>query len=460
MAGKTAEGIKQEVLDRYFKKTGASRAHYEKAKAVMPGGDTRSVTFFLPYPLFFKEGRGCRLYDEDGNEYIDFVNNFTSLIHGHAHPKVVQAAQAQAARGTAYGAPSEIQYRHAEHLIGRMPSLELVRYCNSGTEATLFAMRAARAFTDKDAFIKMDGGYHGSHDFVEANLVADLTAEDLPRTNLERAIPKGVAQDLYIAPFNDLKAVERLLQRHQERIAGIILEPLLGAGGLLTPGPGYLEGLRELADRYGVLLVFDEIITFRLSAGGMQALYAVRPDLTALGKIIGGGYPVGAFGGRADIMKLFDPTRPDSLTHSGTFSGNNATLAAGLAALEAYGQDEADRINALGDRMRRGFQTALDRTGLVGQTRGFGSLGGAVFSGRNISHAKDAVLAFLDGGDLSALLHLEMLNRGIFFVARGLFALSTAMTEKEIDWAVETFEAVLQYLKPYVAEKTPALIKV
>ena len=458
MATRSGQSVKQDIERRYLQRTAKTRENLETAKKYLPGGDTRSAAYYDPYPVFMEKGQGCYLTDCDGNEYVDLVNNFTSLIHGHAHPRLVEAARAQSEKGTAFAAPSVIQYEHARHLCNRVPSLDLVRYCNSGTEATLFAMRAARAFTGKDGFIKMDGGYHGVHDFVEANTLADFGAEGLPSVHLERGVPARVAEDIYIAPFNDLEATESILKQHHDRIAGIIMEPMLGSGGLIRPQPGYLEGMRELADRYQVLLVFDEVITFRLSRGGLQEHEGVSPDLTALGKLIGGGYPVGAFGGRSEIMARFDPSHPESVAHSGTFGGNNNTLAAGLVALEMYGQEEADRINRLGDRLRSGFQAAMDRVGIRGRAGGWGSLVGTLWTERELDNAKDVVLGFLDSGDISALLHWELLNRGVFFAARGMYVISTPMDEAIIDKVIEEFAGALQLIKPYVAETKPELV--
>jgi glutamate-1-semialdehyde 2,1-aminomutase len=458
MAARSGESVKEDIARRYFQRTPKTREHLEEARKVLPGGDTRSAAYYGPYPVFMERGQGCYAYDCDGNRYVDLLNNFTSLIHGHAHPRLIEAARAQSEKGTAFAAPSPIQYQHARHLCDRVASLDLVRYCNSGTEATLFAMRAARAFTGKDGFIKMDGGYHGVHDYVEANNVADFTAEGLPSVRLERGVPARVADDLYISPFNDLEAAESILAKHHQEIAGIIMEPLLGSGGLIMPEAGYLRGMRELADRYQVLLVFDEVISFRLSTGGMQQREGVSPDLTALGKLIGGGYPVGAFGGRREIMNRFDPNHPETVAQSGTFGGNNNTLAVGLVALEMYGREEVDRINELGDRLRNGFRAAMDRVGIRGRATGCGSLVATIWTGREIRNARDAVLGFLESGDVSTVLHWEMLNRGVFFASRGMFVVSTPMDEAVIDEVVEEFEGALQVIRPYVAATRPEML--
>lgn len=452
MAGPELEKIKKDILERYKQRTKKSKEHNEKAKQFMPGGDTRSIAYYPPYPFFAEKGSGCYLYDVDGNEYIDFVNNMTSLIHGHAHPHVMAAICRQTQKGTAHGVPVEAQYKLAEMLCRRIPSVEALRFGNSGSEATMFCMRAARAFTGKDALLKMDGGYHGSHDFVQVNTTPDLAATDLPRVQPNKGIPGGVADHIFVAPFNDLDAAERILKADKDRIAAIMLEPMLGAGGGIGPQDGYLKGLRELADRYGVLLIFDEIISYRLHAGGLQAKAGVKPDLTALGKIIGGGLPIGAFGGRKEIMDLFDPNNPAALDHSGTFTGNALAMVAGFANLEIYPQNEIDRINALGERLAGGLSNAMKNAGFTGAVRGIGSLTGIGFTEKPLLTSKDVFLSMAPTLELLKYLHLEMLNRGIYFMHRGMFVVSTPMTPKEIDLCVTNFEAALHMVKPLAEE--------
>ena len=461
MAGKRSEMIKQQILERYQNRTRESRAHHNTAKEYLPGGESRTATFYTPYPAYMEKGEGCRLFDGDGNEYLDFLNNYTSLIHGHAHPAIVETTRAQLGKGTVLGSPSVIQYKHAKLLCERVPCLEMLRYCNSGTEATLFAMRAARAFTQRDMIIKMDGGYHGSHDAVEVNVIPDTGASDLPERHIEVAgVPQSVLNDILVAPFNDLDSVEILLKKHADKIAAILMEPMLGSLGMVPPQTDYLKGMRKLADQYGVLLIFDEVITLRLSTGGLQALSGVTPDLTALGKIIGGGFPVGAFGGRKDIMQRFDPAHPETMVHSGTFNGNNITMAAGIATLELYDGAAADRINRLGERLRKGVNDVFLRAGISAQATGLGSLSQIHWTGQTITRAKDTYAARMAARELPRLFHLEMMNRGIFMASRGMCAVSTPMTEKEIDRAIDECEATVEMLKPYVAEETPHLIKI
>jgi glutamate-1-semialdehyde 2,1-aminomutase len=384
----------------------------------------------------------------------------TSLIHGHAHPDVVKAAREQLEKGTVLGSPSEVQTKHAEIMCNRIPYMDQIRYCNSGTEATLFAIRSARAFAKKDLIIKMDGGYHGSHDTVEINIKPDIeTKEGLPKAHREeKGIPADLLNDVVIAPFNNLDAVETLLKRYQGKVAAIIMEPMLGSLGMVVPKPNYLKGMRELANKYNVVLIFDEVITFRLGLGGLQSVYKVEPDLTCLAKIIGGGFPVGAFGGKKEIMEMFDPTRPDAMGQSGTFNGNNITMAAGVAALEKYDQQAVNKCNKLGDRLRDGFKQSFIRVGIKGQVTGIGSLAQVHWIEGEIVTAKDSMLGRVSAAEVIKLSHCEMMNRGIFSAPRGMFAISTPMTEKEIDKTIREFEETLKMLKPCVAEFMPGLV--
>ena len=454
MASTQAEKIKQDILERYQQRTKKSLELRQQALKALPGGDTRSVAYYPPYPFFAAEGKGCYMVDCDGNEYIDCVNNMTALIHGHAHPLIVKAIQAQAEKGTAHAAPTELQYKLANMICDRIPSVESIRFCNSGTEATMFAIRAARVHTGKDIIIKMDGGYHGSHDYVEVNLLPDFAAEDLPTAKAEAGVPASILNDVRIAPFNDLNAMEKILKANPDKVAAIMVEPVLTYTGGIAPKEGYLQGLRELADKYHALLIFDEIITLRASVGGMQKVVGVTPDLTAIGKIIGGGLPVGAFGGRRDIMDMFDPAKPEAVTHSGTFSGNALTLAAGIATLEILNQAEIDRINKLGELLRSGLKAALDRAGIIGQVGGFASAAFAYFFDQSFSNAKEAALAVIPTLEFAQDVHLELLNQGVYPITRGtvVFVISTPMDEQNIDQIVNRFEASLKVVKPIALE--------
>ncbi len=451
---KHIEGIRSD----YLHKTKTSMRLNKEAAHYMPGGDTRTATYFEPYPLFMERGDGCYLYDADGNRYLDILGNYTSLVHGHACDQVVRAINEQAGKGTVFGAAADTQIEHARHLCNRVKSLDKIRYCNSGTEATLFAVRAARAYTGRDKIIKIDGGYHGTHDLAELDFHQDVHTEGRLKPVIGRGLPQSLADDVLAVPYNDLGSMEKILEETKGEAAAILVEPVLGAGGVVPAESGYLNGLRELADAFGVLLIFDEIITLRFDYGGMQALTGVTPDLTCLGKIIGGGLPVGAFGGKAEIMAIFDPSKPGALWHSGTFNGAPLVLAAGLATLEALDRPAIERINGLGDRLRQGFQTAFEEAGLLGQITSLGSLTQIHWMNRRPGNARETVLGARAAGDLPALLHMEMLNQGIYSARRGMYVISTPMTENHIDETIRSFGRSLQKLRPVVLEAAPHLI--
>lgn len=458
MTNLESHAIGRDIVSRYREKTRESRKHFEKAKNWLPGGDTRMASYFLPHPVFMKAGKGYNIYDSDDNEYIDVQYNYTSLVHGHANPKITEIAKAQLGKGLVLGSAGEIQYRHAEHLCNRIPSVEMVRYANSGTEATLFAMRLARAFTGREGIMKLDGGYHGGHDYAQVNIFPDPKASGLPSAWAEPWIPRNLLKDIEIVPFNDLETTETLLRKKKDTIAAVIMEPMFSAGGLIFPEPSYIQGMREITARHKVLLIFDEVMMFRLDYGGLQTHFGIRPDLTALGKIIGGGFPVGAICGRKDIMELSDPNHPHPVFHSGTFSGNNITLETGLATLELYDKEAVKRLNSLGDRMSEGFRRAIQKLGINGHVTGYGSIFAVHWRKEKPMNARDTFEGFMASGNFQNLFHLEMLNRGIFSSPRSMYVLSTAMSEQVVDKVVEAFEGTLELMRPYAAEEYPHLL--
>jgi glutamate-1-semialdehyde 2,1-aminomutase len=334
--------------------------------------------------------------------------------------------------------------------------MDQIRFCNSGTEATLFAIRAARAYTGRDGIIKMDGGYHGCHDAVEVNIFSH--AEGSSTKRIGPGVPNSVLEDVLVVEFNNLNAVEGLLKSNTDRVAAILVEPLMGAAGAICPQAGYLKGLRTLADRYNVVLIFDEVMTFRLGVGGLQEAEGVQPDLTTLAKIIGGGFPIGAFGGRQEIMSRFDPTHTAPVFHSGTFNGNNITMATGIAAMELYDLQAVTRLNQLGDRFRDGISAVLKEISVVGCVSGWGSLLQLHWQDRKPVNAMESIAGLTKAGELPRLVHLEMMNRGVYAARRGMFCLSTPMTRSDIDKAVAAFRETLMMLKPFIEETTPHLL--
>lgn len=440
----TLEAARERVTRQYLQRTPHSARAHEAARRVMPGGDTRSTAFFEPYPLSITHGTGCRMFDVDGAGYLDMLGNYTSMIHGHAHPRIVEAVTQQLQRGSAFATPIEVQTELATEIQRRLPSLERLRFCNSGTEATMCAIRAAKAFTGRGKIIKMEGGYHGSHDAAEVSVSPSAAAAG-PR-EAPIAVPgsaglfEGITRDVLVAPFNDIDSTARLIEAHDADLAAVILEPVMGAAGIIAATPEYLAFLREATTRVGALLIFDEVVTFRLGFGGAQGLYGIRPDLTSLGKVIGGGFPIGAFGGSEAVMVQFDP-RARRMRQSGTYNGNAISMVAGLAALELLTAAEIERLNALGTQLRSGLDAALREVDPNACVHGVGSLSqlclrpeGPPQSYRDTLDAPKAA---------HEVLHLALLNEGFFAAPRGEYALSTPMTEVEIGQAVSCFRAAL-----------------
>ena len=309
-----------------------SEALFSRARDVIPGGVNSPVRAFRGVggsPPFIVRGRGSRIWDADGNQYIDYVGSWGPLLLGHCHPDIVRAIGEATARGTSFGAPTEREIELAEAIREAVPSMELVRLVNSGTEATMSAIRLARGFTGRDLTVKFEGCYHGHVDSLLVKAGSGVATLGLPDT---AGVPRSFADSSIALPFNSVEAVEQAFEAHKDRIASVIVEPVAGNMGCVPPAPGFLQALREITARYGALLIFDEVMTgFRLSFGGAQQLYGINPDLTTLGKVIGGGLPIGAYGGRADIMAMVAPLGP--VYQAGTLSGNPLAVSAGLAML-------------------------------------------------------------------------------------------------------------------------------
>lgn len=398
------------ALDDYLARTPRSRELFERATASLPGGSTRTTVYTAPYPPYIAAGEGLTVRDVDGNTYRDFLGNYTSLILGHAHPAVVAAVEAQVRRGSAFAAPTETEIELAEELRRRLPSVELVRFTSSGTEATMFAIRAARAFTGRPLIATFERAYHGTHDGVMSGTPGVPTALSGLRVELPWADPEGV---------------ERALRGREDDLAAIVIEPVQGAGGVRAATPDFLAFLRALADRHGALLIFDEIISFRIGPGGAQGVAGVRPDLTTLGKIIGGGYPLAAFGGRADVMAIYDARRVGGISHGGTFNGNPVAAAAGLATLHELTPDVYRTLDALGERLRAAVLTMIEREELDGRVAAVGSLFQV--------WADDAVSAVATGVARAPELFLGLLLEGFAVAPRGMGAIPAIATEADVD---------------------------
>ena len=412
------------LLATYLARTPGSRALFERATASLPGGSTRTTVFNPPYPPYMARGEGLRTWDVDGNEYRDFLGNYTSLILGHAHPDVVAAVEAQVRRGSAFAAPTEVEIELAEEIRRRLPSVERIRFTNSGTEATMFAIRAARAFTGRPLLAKFAKAYHGTHDTALAGTPG---------------VPDGISDLVIELPWDDAEGVERGLAGRETDVAAIIIEPVQGAGGVRAADPAFLRFLRDYADRIGAVLIFDEIIAFRIGPNGAQGVFGVRPDLTTLGKIVGGGFPLAAFGGRAEIMDRFDARRPGALSHGGTFNGNPVGAAAGLATLRYLTPDRYDRLASLGERLRDRLTDAIEARDIDARVDGIASLF-QVFAGPTLQ-GEDELSA-------TETLFLSLLVDGFHLAPRGMGAISTPTTEADVDSLADAVVGRLQAMQP------------
>ncbi len=451
--------ISQRIEAEYRQRTPQSEAYFQRARQILPGGDTRTSTYHAPYPLVMARADGTTLQDMDGHSYLDCMNNATSLIHGHAFPPVVNAMAQQAIRGTAWGAPCEGQMELAELLCERVDSLERIRFTNSGTEATLMAIRGARAYTGKDLIVKIEGGYHGTHDLVCASVGPEMDTAgpaSAPFTIPQGpGLPRAIMDQVRVAPYNDSAALASVLDAHAGQVAAVVVEPLLGSHGFVTATPEYLQAVRSLTADRGVLLVLDEVQTFRLDTGGAQKIYGISPDLTAMAKIIGGGLPVGAMGGRTEIMDLFDPADSKAISHGGTFNGNPMAMATGLAAMQYVTTASVARLNHLGDRLRTGIGEVATEQGLQIQTTGWGSLVGYHFSPAPVLDYRDARQA---PPELKHAFFLACLNHGLSLSPAGSLNVSTVMSETDMDRALHLFQAALVDVKPLVTDAYPHLL--
>ncbi len=341
-----------------------SASLYERAMEVLPGGVSRNTVLRKPHPLYADHASGCRVTDVEGVERIDFANNMASLIHGHAHPAIVEAVTEQLGRGTAFTMATEIEIRFAEHLVGRSDGFDKLRFVNSGTEAVMGMLKAARAFTGRHKIAKVEGSYHGLYDYAEISQTADPSnwgaATSPVAVPVAFGTPPAVLADVVVIPFNDPERAIAILDRHRGSLAGVLLDPLPHRVGVIPASLEFVEALAEWTHDDGSLLLFDEVITFRSEYGGAQEWYDVGPDLTAMGKMIGGGFPVGAIAGRADVMDVMNPLAETLLfPHSGTFSANPVTMTAGLVAMEMYDRDAVDRVNRLARRAREGIDQGI-----------------------------------------------------------------------------------------------------
>lgn len=424
-----------------------SNAIYERAKNSLPGGNTRTTVYMKPYPIYAARGAGCRVWDADEVSRIDCINNFTSLIHGHCHPVLVEAATKQLALGTAFGMPTESEVDLAELLCGRMTSVEEIRFSNSGTEAVMMALKAARAFTGRPKIAKCEGAYHGTYDYAEVSLetTPEHWTQGAPASiAYAKGTPKGVTDDVVTIPFNDIDGAVSVIRAHARELACVMIDPMPNRAGLVPADKAFVQALREVTREIGVLLVFDEVIAFRLGHAGAQGVWGVEADLTTFAKIIGGGFPVGATGGRRDVMAVFDPTRgKPALPAGGTFSANPVSMRAGIAGMELLDQAAFAHLDAIGETVRQGIDEAFRREGAEGRTTGLGSLLKVHMTDKPVRDYRSAHLDAAGQKRLTAFV-AAMLDEGILMAPNGLMALSTVMRQDDLDAIISAARAAIK----------------
>ncbi len=424
-----------------IKKVIRSKQLFEEAQRYLPGGVDSPVRAFKAVggtPLFIKSGHGSRLYDEDGNEFIDYVGSWGPLILGHAHPRVVKAVKKAAEQGSSFGAPTELETRLAKLIRDAMPSVEMVRFVNSGTEAAMSVIRLARAFTGRNKIVKFAGCYHGHSDGLLVKAGSGMATLCIPSSP---GVPAAVTADTLVAPYNNVEAVGQLFKDFGSDIAAVIVEPVAGNMGIVLPKTGFLEGLRSLTSKHRALLIFDEVITgFRVAYGGAQQLYEVKPDLTCLGKIIGGGLPVGAYGGRRDIMQLVAPF--GDVYQAGTLAGNPLAMTAGIETLtilkESGAYQELEGKSAL---LQKGIVKAADKAGVAIQLPRIGSTFTIFFTKNPVTDYETASKA--DTGLYAKFFH-QILSQGVYFPPSQFEAafISTAHTREDIQTTISAAEKV------------------
>ena len=424
---------------------------YARARRVLPGGVSRNTVLRDPHPLYAVSGSGCRVVDLEGVERIDFANNMASLIHGHAHPEVVAAVTEQLARGSAFTLATEVEVQFAEHLCSRSPNFEQVRFVNSGTEAVMASIKAARAFTGRPMIAKVEGAYHGQYDYAEVSQTPRPErwgpAERPASVPVAHGTPESALGDVVVMPFGDIERALSLLDEHADQLACVLLDLMPHRVGLRPAEAEFVRALRDWTRRHGALLVLDEVITFRSTIGGAQAWYDLDPDLTALGKMIGGGFPVGAIAGRREVMAVMDPLAERVLfPHSGTFSANPITMTAGLATMELFDAAAVARVNALTERAMAGIEAAIERAGIEACVTGGGSMLRVHLKPVPPTNYRQA---YSDAAELARLRVVldHLFARGFMVINTCAAALSTAMGEAEVDAFVDALGEGFELLR-------------
>lgn len=419
---------------------------FEQAKKLIPGGvnsPVRACKSVGSEPVFIDRAEGCMVYDVDGNGYIDYIGSWGPMILGHRHPAVIEAVNSALKKGTSFGAPTEPEIRLAEMIVEAVPSVEMVRMVNSGTEAAMSAIRLARGFTERDMIIKFDGCYHGHSDSLLVEAGSGVATLGIPGSP---GVPESFVAGTLSLPYNDIKSIKEAMEKHGSKVACIIVEPVAGNMGLVLPADGFLEALRELTEKYGSILIFDEVMTgFRVSYGGAQSLYEIMPDLTCLGKIIGGGLPVGAYGGKREIMEQIAPQGP--VYQAGTLSGNPLAMAAGIATLtELKKPGFYDRLNERSEKLSSGLTESARKAGIKVSAARAGSMLGMFFTDRKVVDFNSAKTSDLM---MFSAYYRNMLKEGIYLAPSQFEALfvSSAHGDEHIMRTIEAAGKVMQRLR-------------
>ncbi|MDX6748594.1 aminotransferase class III-fold pyridoxal phosphate-dependent enzyme [Geminicoccaceae bacterium 1502E] len=419
----SAAAALEDSTARYIRHNPESLRRFEENRRSMPGGNTRTVIFYDPFPVMLKKGEAQHLWDVDGHRYTDFLGEYSAGLYGHSNPVLKAAAFEAIEGGMVLGGPNGYEGQLASLICQRFPSCERVRFCNSGTEAGLMALGTARSATGRSHIMAFEGAYHGGVlSFGKGNVA-------------------NVPFPTVLGRYNDIASTLERIEAHANELAAIIVEPMMGSGGAIPGDAEFLQALRDAATRHGIVLIFDEVMTSRLSPGGLQAKLGITPDLTTFGKYLGGGFSFGAFGGRADLMDRLDPSRPNSISHAGTFNNNVASMAAGLAGLrDVFTPEAAVTLNEQGERFRARINETARARGIRMQATGVGSIISLHFNDQPIRSPQDVDPA----PELRSLIHLEMMERGFYFARRGYMSLSLCLAPEDFDGFIAAYDDFIQ----------------
>lgn len=451
------------LIKKYLEKTEISAELAQKARKFIPGGDSHGPSYHPPYHLTYTHGEGSYIYDVDGNRYLDYCNQWLTMPHGHAFPPMVEVLRKRIGESVGFGFPTEKQYQFAELLCNRVPSYEQMRFVASGSEATLMCIRAARAYTGKKKIMKPDGGYHGTHDLGEYNWFPSCNADSLDNiqtTSPDAGVSGSDSQDVIVFPYNEPEIFTRIIEQQAREVAAVIMEPMIGPLGMIEPVPGFLETIRSLTEKHGVILIFDEVVQFPTAFHGAQDLFKVTPDLTALGKAIGGGYPIGAWGGRRDIMDLWNPEKMghDVILQVSSHAGNAVSIEAGLATLSHLTESAISSRNIIFHELQQGLNKVFADKQIRGQVTGTGYGFAIHLTDRKILNPGDSFSTAMAYEEISGLIFMGLRFYGIAVYPPLFGIVTTQMREEEVKITTEAMEKTLADIMPVIEAEYPQLL--